>query len=180
MKRRASFGVALIAFLLIAVPAAAQTTDVTLDIELDVVGSCQINGGNATALLDFGSKPAGAFTGTIDAQTAAGAISVLCNVSSTAGSFSIGPGQNDLGAQRNLVNPLVVGPLGSLAYRLFADAGRTPASEYLPDIKLPINGGVITTGTPFEITIYGRIEETGTTNLIAGRYADQAVGTLAF
>ena len=99
---------------------------------------------------------------------------VLGAIASAAATFSIGPGKNDFGSQRNLNNPLIVGPTGNIAYRLFHNAGRT--MEYLPDVKIPISQPILA-GVPFELTIYGRVE--GGQNLLAGGYTDQATGTLA-
>lgn len=167
-----SAGTAIVLFA--AAPAFAQTANVTIDFKLDVADGCTITtGGGATALLDFGTTQSGLSKTAIDAQTATGAITILCNATSAAATFAIGPGQNDFGSQRNLNNPLIVGPTGNIAYRLFNDAGRTV--EYLPDVKNFI-GKSILAGAPVELTIFGRIE--GGQNFLAGSYTDQAVGTL--
>lgn len=184
MIRNALWSAGGAAALLATAPAFAQTSDVLINFQLDVKSGCEINSGNATALLDFGVKQAGSTSAMIDAQTAAGAISVLCNISSTVATFEIGKGQNDgVGNLRFLNNPLVVagGAGAQIAYRLYATPGRTPASEYVPDgTKIPVNGGVITAGAPFEITIYGRIESGDAKMAVTGTYTDQAAGTLTF
>ena len=175
MIRKALWSAGGAAVLLATAPAFAQTANVTIDFKIDVIDGCSITtGGGAPALLDFGTTQGGLSTTAIDAQTAAGNITVLCNAASAAATFSIGPGKNDFGSQRNLNNPLIVGPAGNIAYRLFHNPART--MEYLPDQKIPISQPILA-GVPFELTIYGRVE--GGQNLLAGGYTDQATGTLA-
>lgn len=164
-------------------PAFAGTANVDINTQLTVQDGCVINGGTSTALLDFGTiQNAGGTTVNIDAQTAPGAISVSCNVSSTTATFQIGKGANGSDTLRTLSNPAAAGTAGEFVpYHLYATAGRTPASEYLPSgNQIAFNGGVITAGTPFDITLYGQIAGGDTSQAVAGSYTDVASGTLTF
>lgn len=183
MTKKLTMVVAGTLALIAASPALAQSANVNINSQLAVQDGCLINGGGAGALLDFGLlQNAAALTVNIDAQTLTGAIVVSCNVSSTTAAFTIGKGNNGSTILRTLANPAATGTPGEfVAYRLYATAGRTPASEYVPDgTTQPVNGGVIVAGTPFEITVYGRITAPDANPAVAGPYTDQTAGTLTF
>ena len=186
MNKKLVFATATALASLASAPAFAQRSeDVLIDIQLTIANGCIINSSaNPTALLDFGIQQqvtvgGGQNPGPFDAQTAAGAITVLCNATSTTASFGIGPGQNDAGLGRVLTSPSAPGAV--IPYQLFSASSRSPASEYLnTGNTFLVNGGVITTGVPFEITVFGRIPSIGGGRNVAGLYTDQVTGTLTF
>ena len=181
MTKKLVFAAATALASLASTPAFAQrSATVLIDIQLTIANGCIINSNsNPTALLDFGTQQQGSTAGPFDAQTAAGAISVLCNATSTTASFGIGPGQNDAGLGRVLTSPSAPGAV--IPYQLFSASSRSPASEYLnTGNTFLVNGGVITTGVPFEITVFGRIPSIGGGRNVAGLYTDQVTGTLTF
>lgn len=171
------------AALLAASPAFAGTATVIINSQLSVIDGCVINGspGGASVILNFGTiQNAGAITGPIDAQTGAGAITLLCNVSSLTAAISVGPGANGSTAQPTLRNPAAAGTAAEFVpYDIYAAAGRTPASKYVPDgTSIAFNGGVITANVPSSIDFFGRIPTA--TNAVSGSYADPRTATVSF
>ena len=173
----------LVAAMLGVSPAFAQSTaNVTITSLLQVQDGCAINGGVNQAVLNFGTLVnASARTDDIRGSTqGAGAINVSCNVSSTTATFQINAGNNDAGGVHRLRNITGIGgaPGEFLEYRLFSNPALT--SEYLISSPLPINGGVITSGVPFEIIVYGQILNAQAVQAVAGSYLDVTQGVLTF
>ena len=184
MKSKLMTAAAGAAALFMISPTFAQSTaDVRITSILRVQDGCAINGGVNNAVLDFGTiVNAAARTDDVRAstQTGGGPIIVSCNVSSTTATFQINAGFNDAGGVHRLRNVLGIGgaPGEFLEYRLFSDLALT--SEYLISTPLPVNGGVITSGVPFEIIVYGRILNAQAVQAVAGFYQDITTGVLTF
>lgn len=183
MTRKLLTAAAGAAALLGALPAFAQSTaTVNITSLLRVQDGCAINGGVNLAVIDFGTIiNAAARTDDVRGFTqGAGAINVSCNVSSTTATFQINAGSNDSGGVHRLRNITGIGgaPGEFLEYRLFSNLALT--SEYLISSPLPVNGGVITSGVPFEIVVYGRILNAQAVQAVAGLYQDITQGVLTF
>jgi hypothetical protein len=166
-------------------PAFAQSSaSVTITSLLQIQDGCLINGGGlASSLLNFGViQNAGAVTGGRRATTSQGGgpIIVSCNVNSTTAAFQIDAGNNDSGGVHRLRNVTGIGgaPGEFLEYHLYSNFALT--SEYLIGSPIAVNGGIIASGSPFEIVVYGEIPNDQITQGVAGLYQDIVQAKLTF
>lgn len=170
--------------LLSAAPAfAQQNVSIEISSSFVVTDGCIVGGGNNTGNIDFGEvqNPSGLATD-VDGSTVTGdPITVSCNVSSTTASLQINAGQNDAAGVHRLRNLDAPGLPGEfIEYHVYSDPSRAPGSEFTIGNPLPINGGVITAGTPFEIPVYGRIFRANAAQAVAGNHTDRLQAIFSF
>jgi len=165
----------VVAALLSASPASADSAAGTIGVALTVTNACVVNGAqqlqsNVGSLGDINFPDQPGVFGNVDGQLVGslGTVQVLCSPG-VSPQLTIGSGANDAAGKRRM------GSNGNMIdYRLFSDASRTSELGVGSRISL----GTATT-TPFTVPIYARVTSAGAV-LAAGRYTDTVQVTLAW
>ncbi|MGS0893973.1 Csu type fimbrial protein [Burkholderia stagnalis] len=148
-------------------------TTQTFTVSAQIVAGCGVAGGGAGTGLDFGTLDFGAYpaiaAGPATATSGGSALQIECSPGTTL-KMSVDGGIHPTGGntQRNLANA------GNtlIAYRLYADAGRTIALAVGQPVSIPASGVV-------SLPIYGALTLPGGATP-PGTYTDTAQVTLSY
>ncbi|MER1968363.1 spore coat U domain-containing protein [Castellaniella sp. GW247-6E4] len=161
-KSLALYG-AILSGLAVSLPASAQTTAGSMDVQIVITANCTVS--STTSTLDFGSNPSTA----ADASASNGGFSVTCSNQTP---YKIGLKSNSTGAVDDGVGVMAStapGVTQTIGYQLYQNPGFTTvwgnATTGTANIKTATG-----TGTAQTYTVYGKT--TTTLNVPAATYTD--------